>query len=102
MSRTSVTLEVNSTVIFRQAVKSAAAQYSITIQNPPTNSGTVEIAWDDVDTVLGAGQGIVLSAGDRITLSGLPVNASGNVGIVGISTAAPPKAVRVIIVQPTL
>ena len=101
MSRTPVTLELSSTIIFSATAHSRADQISVTIQNPSTNSGNVEIAWDDVDDVQVGGKGLVLIPGDRITLGGLPVNAANKIGIRGCSSVAPPKAVRVIITQPT-
>jgi hypothetical protein len=101
MSRTPVTLEVAGTVIYSQAAKSRVDQLSITIQNPPSNSGNVEIAWDDVSDLNVTNRGIVLAPGGMITLGGLPVNAAGNVGIVGRTIVAPPMAVRVLICAPT-
>jgi hypothetical protein len=100
MSRTSKTLELASTEIYRAAAQSVADQISVTIQNPKTNSGYVEIAWDDVDTPLITGNGLLLAPGDRITLTGLPLNEDGNIGVVGCTVTAPPLAVRVIIATP--
>lgn len=101
MSRQSKTLELTSTVIYSATASSRADQISVTIQNPSTNTGNVEIAWDNVDTTLIAGNGILLVPGDIITLGGLPVNSNSKIGVLGLTTASPPKAVRVIVTQPT-
>ena len=101
MSRFAKTLELAGTVIYKASASSAANQISVTIQNPPSNSGNVEIAWDDVDAQFVTGQNIILAPGDIKTFGGLPVNANGNIGVLGLTVTSPPLAVRVVITSPT-
>ncbi len=94
-SRQAVAVATTSTVIFSQVVNSQANKISVAIQNPVTNSDSIEVAWDDVDNPMVAGTGQVLGPGDWRVIQGLPVNANMKVGLVGISLGAGPVTVRV-------
>jgi len=63
---------------------------SVTVQNPSSNSDSVEIAWDDMDVPLVAGTGQILAPGDWRTILGLPVNAAGKMGVQGIALSGTP------------
>ncbi len=97
-SRSAVSVATSSTTLFRQALGGGGANnISVTVQNPSTNTGSVEIAWDDVDTPLVSGTGQILAPGDWRTLKTMPVNASGNVGVLAISLSGGAVSVRVMV-----
>ncbi len=84
-SRSAVSVTTASTELFRQALSGSVNNISVTVQNPSSNGSSVEIAWDDVDTPLVAGTGQILAPGDWRTLKSIPVNSSGNAGVLAIS-----------------
>lgn len=89
MSRAATSVTTASTTLYSQNVQSGgggvANNISVTVQNPSSNTDSVEIAWDDVDTALVAGQGQILAPGDWRNIKALPVNAAGKVGVLAIS-----------------
>lgn len=97
-SRSAVAVTTASTEIFRQAIGGGGQNnISVTIQNPSTNTGSIEIAWDNVDNPLVSGTGQILAPGDWRTLKAMPVNSSGNVGVLGISLSGGTVNVRVMV-----
>lgn len=96
-SRSAISVATTSTELFRQALGGSVNNISVTVQNPSTNSGSVEIAWDDVDNPLVAGTGQILAPGDWRTLKSIPVNSSGNAGVLAVSLSGGAVSVRVIV-----
>jgi hypothetical protein len=83
MSRNNTTLvQGASTTIYKQVRPGEI----VVVQSPQSNTGPIEIGWDDPDTPLAAGQGILLYPGDFHTLPPLPQNAGGNAGVLALDT----------------